>query len=328
MMKSKLLASTLGLALIAGPALAQQADAPMRRDLPMQNGAMPMPAPATTGPGAERSGAERMGAGHMHRGMPHHAEGAAEEGRHQHRHGKMRSERAAARAENRMDAGELVQQASVALRAGRTAQARDLLEQSETRLLTRSTPADQAGQPMQGPVLDRLAAARAAIQARDRAGALREMDQALTGLRMARSDATSGAATMRDMPTQGGGPGWGSQTMRDGGSAGGSMSRADAIIRVQAGGSGSGGVAGSTPGSPGVGNPGSTPSTGMGTTTQPPQGSANPGRSTGSGAPGVGAPPPGSGTPQQGSGRGGLGGTTVQPGSPSGGGGTGGNPTR
>ncbi|MFC7690221.1 hypothetical protein ACFQY5_12090 [Paeniroseomonas aquatica] len=54
MTKSKLLASTLGLALLAGPVLAQQADAPMRRDMPMQNGAMPMPAPATTGLGAER----------------------------------------------------------------------------------------------------------------------------------------------------------------------------------------------------------------------------------------------------------------------------------
>ena len=314
MTKSKLLASTLGLALLAGPVLAQQADAPMRRDMPMQNGAMPMPAPATTGLGAER----------MPRGAPHHAMGGAEDGRH--RHGKMRAERAAARAENRMDAGELVQQASTALRAGRTAQARDLIEQSETRLLTRSTPADQAGQPMQGPVLQRLAAARGAIQARDRAGALREMDQAMAGLRTMPSDARSGAAPMRDMPAQGGGAG--SQMMRDSGPAGGSMSRADGIIRVQAGGSGSGGVSGSTPGSPGVGNPGSTPSTGMGTTTQPPQGSASPGSNMGSGSSGVGAPPPGSGTPQQGSGRGGLGGTTIQPGSPPGGGGTGGNPTR
>ena len=322
MNKSKLLASTLGLALIAGPVLAQQADAPMRRDMPMQNGAMPMPAPATTGPAA--GSAAHMHEGHGHgRGMR-----AGEDGMHR-RHGHMRAERAAARAENRMDVGGLVEQASAALRAGRTAQATDLLEQSETRLLTRSTPADRAGEPMRGPVLDRISAARGAIQARDRAGAMREMEQARA---MLRADPNSGSGTMGSAATQGGGQGggqgWGSgQTLRDSGPAGTSMSRADGIIRVQAsGGSGSGGLSGSTPGSPGAGNPGSTPSTGMGTTTQPPQGSASPG--TRSGPAGVGAPPPGATTPQS-SGTGTMGsGGAIRPGSTPSGGGTGSNPGR
>ena len=327
MNKSKLLASTLGLALIAGPVLAQQADTPMRRDMPMQNGAMPMPAPATTGPTAAGN---PMHGGHG-RGMR-----AGEDGMHR-RHGHMRAERAAARAENRMDVGGLVEQASAALRAGRTAQATDLLEQSETRLLTRSAPADRAGEPMRGPVLDRISAARGAIQARDRAGAMREMEQARA---MLRADPNSGSGTMGATPTQGGGQGggqggnagWGNgQTMRDSGSAGTSMSRADAIIRVQAGGSsGSGGLSGSTPGSPGAGNPGSTPSTGMGTMTQPPQGSASPGVPMGgrTGSAGVGAPPPGATTPQ-GGGSGAMGsGGAIRPGSTPSGGGTGSNPSR
>lgn len=318
MNKSKLLASTLGLALIAGPVLAQQADAPMRRDMPMQNGAVPMPAPATTGPAAAPTTGHSMHEGHG-RGMR-----AGEDGMHR-RHGHMRAERAAARAENRMDVGGLVEQASAALRAGRTAQATDLLEQSETRLLTRSTPADRAGEPMRGPVLDRISAARGAIQARDRAGAMREMEQARA---MLRADPNSGSGTMGSAATQGGGQGWGSgKTLRDSGPAGTSMSRADAIIRVQAsGGSGSGGLSGSTPGSPGAGNPGSTPSTGMGTTTQPPQGSASPGARSGSA--GVGAPPPGATAPQS-SGTGTMGsGGAIRPGSTPSGGGTGSNPGR
>lgn len=345
MMKSKLLASTLGLALIAGPALAQQADAPMRRDLPMQNGAMPMPAPATTGPTAAPAVGKPMHEGHS-RGMRAHdtqARGMGEEGMHRH-HGKMRAERAAARAENRTDVGELVEQAGAALRAGRTAQATDLLEQGETRLLTRSAPADRADQPMRGPVLDRISAARGAIQARDRAGAMREIEQART---MLRAEPNSGAGTMSNAPAQGSGPGMGASgmgssgmgssgmgghTMRDSGPAGTSMSRADNIIRVQAGGGGgSGGLSGSTPGSPGAGNPGSTPSTGMGTTTQPSQGSASPGVPTGSrtGSPGVGAPPPGATAPQSGGGSGAVGsGGTIRPGSTPSGGGTGSNPSR
>ena len=330
MNKSKLLASTLGLALIAGPVLAQQADTPMRRDMPMQNGAMPMPAPAATGPTGSPTGGpaaaprhEGHGHGHAHR----HGMRPAEDGGP--RRSQMRAERAAARAENRMDVGGLVEQAGAALRAGRTAQAIDLLEQGETRLLTRSAPADRAGQPMRGPVLDRITAARGAIQARDRVGAMREIEQART---MLRADPNSGSGTMDSAPTQGGGQGggqgWGSgQTLRDSGPAGTSMSRADHIIRVQAsGGSGSGGLSGSTPGSPGAGNPGSTPSTGMGTTTQPPQGSASPGAR--SGAAGVGAPPPGATAPQS-SGTGTMGsGGAIRPGSTPSGGGTGSNPGR
>ncbi|MDB5375426.1 MAG: hypothetical protein JWP04_4068 [Belnapia sp.] len=334
--KSRLLASTLGLALLAGPAFlgqalvgqawAQQADAPLRRNTPMPAPGQGMTGQGTTGQGMSGAPGAAHGAG-MHR---HHHAGAHE--------GGPRAERRAMRAANREDAGELVQAASAALRAGRTAQATDLLEQSETRLLTRAAPASRADQPASGPVLDRLAAARGAIRDRDRAAALREMDQALAGLRMAGgpmggpmgSDTATGADAVGIMPAEG--SGWGAGRMRDGGPAGTSMSRADHIIRVQS--SGSGGLSGSTPGSPGAGNPGSTPSTGMGTTTQPSQGSASPGSASpggrsGMGSPGVGAPPPGAGAPMQGGNAGvGTGTGTIRPGSTPSGGGTGSNPSR
>ena len=59
---------------------------------------------------------------------------------------------------------------------------------------------------MRGPVLDRISAARGAIQARDRAGAMREIEQART---MLRAEPNSGAGTMGNAPMQGGGPGMG-----------------------------------------------------------------------------------------------------------------------
>jgi hypothetical protein len=280
MRKNQLLATALGVALIAGPALAQQAG------MPMQNDAMPMPAPYQ--PGMGQSGA--AGGGMM--------SGQADD-------------------MGRSAATRMVEQASAALSRGRTAEANNLLEQAETRLLTRSTPATMAGQPMRDPALDRLSAARGALQSRDRAGAMREMDQAMASLR---GDTATGAGGMGMPPAQGGGAGWGSgASMRDNGPAGRSMSRADAIIRVQAGGSGSGGLSGSTPGSPGVGNQGSTPGAGMGTTTQPggtsgtgsdaAGGRALPGSSAG----GVGTPAPGTTAPQTtGTGRSQSGGTVRQ----------------
>ncbi|MBL6458143.1 hypothetical protein JMJ55_22655 [Belnapia sp. T6] len=337
--KTKLLATALGLTLAAAPAFAQQSTMPMQS----QGGAM--------GGSGMSSGTDMRDSGMHHDGM----------------RGHRRAERRAERAENRMNAAELVQEASAALRRGRIAEANELIEQSETRLLTRSTPADRAEQPASGPVLQHLSAARNALRSRDRSGAQQELDQALSGLQAANS--RSGSNGMGMAPTQGSGMGGmrqdsmggrpmggstlgsgpmgsprmgpGGQTMMDGGSAGSSMSRADGIIRVQAGSSsGSGGLSGSSPGSPGVGNPGSLPGTGAAVN----GGSGAGGRALpGSSAAGVGAPPPGgtSGTPQMsGTGRSSSGGAVstglpssgtggnIPPGSSQSGGGTGNNPGR
>jgi hypothetical protein len=224
-LKTKLLTTTFGLALLALPALAQTGPATM---------APPMAAQ----PSAET-------------GMPHHG------------HHGMRAERRAMREENRQDAAGLVEEASEALRRGRTAEATNLLEQSETRLLTRSVPADRAGQPLRSPALESLASARSAIQSRDRAGAQTQMQQAIAILRREGTGMGSGAdASSPAMPMQGSGVGqggmyqgmpsqgippqgmsgqgmYGRGTMRDGGTAGSSTSRADGIIRVQSGGTNS-----------------------------------------------------------------------------------------
>jgi hypothetical protein len=177
------------------------------------------------------------------------------------------------------DATAWVEQAQDALRRNRTGEATELLERAETRLLTRSTPSSMADQPMQGPAIQHISAARAAIGTRDRRGAARETEQALAALRgMPQDDMMSGTGAGMT-PMQGGG-----MTMRDGGMAGSSMSRADLIILAQAGGgggtgadsSGQGGVSSATPGSPAAGNLGSTPQNMQGRSEQPAQGSAVP----------------------------------------------------
>ncbi|MBL6079190.1 hypothetical protein JMJ56_14320 [Belnapia sp. T18] len=229
-LKTKLLTTTFGLALLALPALAQTG-------------------PATMSPPMAPHGAQSL----AETGMPHH--------RHHGMHSERRAERRAMREENRQDAAGLVEEASEALRRGRTAQATDLLERSETRLLTRSIPSDRAGQPMRSPALDSLASARSAIQSRDRAGAQTQMQQAIAILRREGSDMGSGAdASTMPMSGQGmsrqgmsgqGMPGqsmqdenmtargmsgqgtYGRSMMQDGGTAGRSMSRADGILRVQ-----------------------------------------------------------------------------------------------
>ncbi|WP_439599307.1 hypothetical protein [Falsiroseomonas sp.] len=77
----------------------------------------------------------------------------------------------------------LLQSARQALSSSRTAQARENLEQAETRLLTRSTLPSQAGTPLaRGPVAD-ISAAREALDRRDRAAVNRHIDQALAALR-------------------------------------------------------------------------------------------------------------------------------------------------
>ncbi len=80
------------------------------------------------------------------------------------------------------DAAGLLNAAHAALRARRTAQAIESLERAESRLLTRSTPANRAGVAVdQGPVA-RIAAARRAASAGDLQTALRETDAALVAL--------------------------------------------------------------------------------------------------------------------------------------------------
>lgn len=173
-----------------------------------------------------------------------------------------------------------VEQAQDALRRNRAGEANELLERAETRLLTRSTPSGMAGQPMQGPAIEHISAARSALGTQDRRGAAREAEQALVALRsMPRSDMMVGAEA-GTAPMQGGG----SMMMRDGGMAGSSMSRADLIILAQGGGgggtgadsTGGGGLNSGTPGSPAAGNLGSTPQEMQGRSQQPAQGSAVP----------------------------------------------------
>jgi len=80
------------------------------------------------------------------------------------------------------DAAGLLNAAHTALRNRRTAQAIEFLERAESRLLTRSTPANRAGVPVeQGPVA-RIANARRAASAGDVQTALRETDAALVAL--------------------------------------------------------------------------------------------------------------------------------------------------
>jgi hypothetical protein len=202
---------------------------------------------------------------------------AAGEGVPQQRHAAAAIDRSAAGG----DPTSWVEQAQDALRRNRTGEAMELLERAETRLLTRSTAASMADQPMQGPAIEHISAARAALGTRDRRGAAREAEQALAALRnMPRDDMMTGADAGR-MPMQGGG-----MTSRDGGMAGSSMSRADLIILAQAGGgggggtgadsTGGGGLSSGTPGSPAAGNLGSTPQEMQGRSQQPAQGAAVP----------------------------------------------------
>jgi hypothetical protein len=193
------------------------------------------------------------------------------------------------------EVGGWLSQADQALRGGRTGQARELLERAETRMLSRSIPVTMSGQPVQGPVVDNIAAARRALESQDRSGAMQSIASAQAALgSMPREDmATGSGAGMA--PAQGGGMQGGGMMLRDGGHAGTSMNRADVFgltpghdrapagpALAQAGGGGggggmgeqSGGLQGSTPGSPGTGTLGSTPQNTLGLSQQPAQGSA------------------------------------------------------
>ncbi len=143
-----------------------------------------------------------------------------------------------------------LKEAQGALRRGRIGEANELLERAETRVLSRSTPAPMADRPMQAPMLEYSAAARAALAARDRNGAMQHIAQAMDAARA--MDATGSSGETR--PAQGGsglrqgmaepgqvgpgqvGPGMsrdgisgrtGTAVRRDQGAAGSSMARAE-----------------------------------------------------------------------------------------------------
>lgn len=82
-----------------------------------------------------------------------------------------------------------------ALKAHRTGEAQQSLEMAETRLLTRSTPADSAGQPAQDPQVMQINEARKALGHGDMAGASSAIKTAL---------GTSGGTAMA-APAAGGG---------------------------------------------------------------------------------------------------------------------------
>ncbi|MBX9748335.1 MAG: hypothetical protein K5Q68_01850 [Roseococcus sp.] len=80
------------------------------------------------------------------------------------------------------DAAGQLRAAGTALRAGRAGQANEFLERAESRLLTRSTPPAQAGQPVQSGPIGHISAARAALFANNRPTAQQEIEAALTAL--------------------------------------------------------------------------------------------------------------------------------------------------
>jgi hypothetical protein len=80
-------------------------------------------------------------------------------------------------------AEDLLRLARQAVAAGSASRAREYLEQAETRILTRSVIATRAGTPMQGGAVAELAAARQAVERRDRQAAYRHIDEAMARLR-------------------------------------------------------------------------------------------------------------------------------------------------
>lgn len=90
--------------------------------------------------------------------------------------------RAPSLAESIDDPATLLRLAGQTLGAGRAAEALDLLERAEARLLTRSELASRADRPRQGGAVGQIAAARAALAARDQAAASAHIEQALAWL--------------------------------------------------------------------------------------------------------------------------------------------------
>jgi hypothetical protein len=156
---------------------------------------------------------------------------------------------------------ELLRMAQSALRRGQAAQANELLERAETRLLLRAGTGE-AGRPAQGEPAQHVAEARRALASRDRAEAMRHTNLAIATTRDENSATGSDAGRFG---AQGGGGGMvdsgmgtstgGRAVVRDGGTGGTSVTRAEGIVLAQTGGGtgGSTGRGGSTGGSTGRG---------------------------------------------------------------------------
>lgn len=80
------------------------------------------------------------------------------------------------------DAAGLLNAALTALRSNRRGPALEFLERAESRLLTRSTPAPRAGEPVTAGPVARIAAARGAVTAGNVAKAQEEIGAALAAL--------------------------------------------------------------------------------------------------------------------------------------------------
>jgi hypothetical protein len=165
---------------------------------------------------------------------------------------------------NGMDGGpaDLLRMAQGAMRRGQTAQANELLERAETRLLR-----DGAARPIQGEPAHHVSEARRALMNRDRAEAMRHTNLAIATVgddAGAAADASTGADA-GGLGAQGGGrangmggrsgavdlgmgalPNSGSVVVRDAGTGGTSISRAEGIVLAQSGnrGGGAGGAGG------------------------------------------------------------------------------------
>jgi hypothetical protein len=69
--------------------------------------------------------------------------------------------------------------ARAALATGQTGKAQQALEMAETRLLDRSTPLFQTGDPSRNPLIARIGEARRALGTGDVSGSMRLLDQAI-----------------------------------------------------------------------------------------------------------------------------------------------------
>lgn len=204
----------------------------------------------------------------------------------------------------------LLRQSEQAVAAGNWARANEYVERAQTTLLNTHALTGDARQASGN--MGSLGEAGRAISNRDRSGATRALQAAMSDV--GRLGADMGAGSGAGMaPAQGGAHGGahGGAMMHDRGMGSSTMSRADAmgalprprsgVVLAQGTGGSSGGLSGSSPGSPGVGMQGSTPAVRPETPLQPGQTSALPGANVQGGAgsaPGAGpegAPRPGSG---------------------------------
>lgn len=100
-----------------------------------------------------------------------------------------------------MDALSLLRRADSELAAGRLLRGRDAIEEAETRALTRTVLATQAGTPASDPVLTETSAARAALAGRNVAQARAHIASAIRLIEAGEQPGTSGTPGTQPMPT-------------------------------------------------------------------------------------------------------------------------------